>query len=342
MIVSLWVSAEMFLDFLEARQLERFRHVQHGVFGLEALLLDPFLDDRLVLHDFHARLEHVERHPGKPFGVQLAQLVLVIVMVRRTEDDAAHAALRDECVTALRRLHGRALGQVERGEMSFQDVCDGLVLAQPRRFVERANKQRLRDRRSGTGILPVSCFGSRRRGRRRHYFLHVQLDGITLRLLQNEPRNVEQRIGAAGHLDLARERLDAVFVGQKSDGDFRQRRGRLGAFRRFTTIVTTPAKSAFAVAELGAAARRAASATTFATAAKTAAFAARAAAFAGFAAEAAFGLHALVAGEFFKAVGLGFPLRPRRLKQLFKVKSEIGNSVHVKSIAPSCGAENES
>ena len=108
---------------------------------LEALLLDPFFDDGLVLHDFHARLEHVERHPRKFFRVQLAQLVLVIVIIRRAENDAAQAALRDERVNALRRLRRRALGLVKRGEMIFENVRDGFVLARPRRIVQRADKK---------------------------------------------------------------------------------------------------------------------------------------------------------------------------------------------------------
>ena len=101
---------------------------------------------------------------AKTLGVQLAQLVLVIVMVRRAEDDAAHAALRDKGVSALRRLDSRALGLIERGEMIFQDVRDSFVFAQPRRLVERTNKQRLRDCAVG-------------------FLLDVQPDGITFRLL---------------------------------------------------------------------------------------------------------------------------------------------------------------
>ena len=64
-------------------------------------------------------------------------------MVRRAEDDAAQAALRDERVNALRRLRRRAFGLVKRGEMIFEHVRDGFVLARPRRIVERADKQLL-------------------------------------------------------------------------------------------------------------------------------------------------------------------------------------------------------
>ncbi len=136
--------AEMLFHFFHRRQLERLRHVEAVVFRLEALLLDPFFHDGLVLHDFHARLEHVERHPRKFFRVQLAQLVLVIVIIRRAKNDAAQAALRDERVNALRRFRRRAFGLVKRGEMIFENVRDGFVLARPRRIVQRADEKLLR------------------------------------------------------------------------------------------------------------------------------------------------------------------------------------------------------
>jgi len=59
----------------------------------------------------------------------------------------------------------RAFGLVKRGEMNLEHVRDGLVLAQPRRVVERAGEQRLFDRAIGV-------------------FLNRELDGVTLRLRQ--------------------------------------------------------------------------------------------------------------------------------------------------------------
>ena len=124
--------AEMFFHFFERWQRERLRHVEADVLRLEALLLDPFLHDRFFLHDSHARLEHVERHPRKLFCVQLAQLVLVIVIIRRAENDTAHAALRDERINALGRFRRGAFSLVKRGEMIFEDVRDSIFFARPR------------------------------------------------------------------------------------------------------------------------------------------------------------------------------------------------------------------
>jgi hypothetical protein len=109
--------AEMFLHFFHGGELEGLRHIQADVFCLEAQVLDPFLDHRLVLDDLHPRLEQVERHPRKFLRVQLAQLVLVIVIIRRAEDDPAHAALRHEGINTLRRFGGRAFGLIERAKM---------------------------------------------------------------------------------------------------------------------------------------------------------------------------------------------------------------------------------
>ena len=48
--------------------------------------------------------------------------------------------------------------------------------------------------------------------------------------VQNHPRDLKQRIGAAVHLDLPGERFDAIFIGRESDVDVRQRRGSGGTF----------------------------------------------------------------------------------------------------------------
>ena len=136
--------------------------------------------------------------------MHLAQLVLVIVMIRRAENDTAQTTLRHKRVRALGRLGGRAFGLVERGEMFQQHMRDDLLLAQPQRFIQRANKQRLH--RLAPGIL-----------------LHRKPDRVTLRLLQNQPRDVKQRIRPARHLDLPRQGLDALLVRHQRRVDFRQR-----------------------------------------------------------------------------------------------------------------------
>src|SRR5260221_3149753 len=143
--------------------------------------------------------------------------------------------------------------------MLFRYVREGLVLRKPRRVVERADEKLLRDCAVG-------------------FFLHRKLDGVTLRLVQDKLRDLEKRIATSGHLDLARERFDAIFGGDKCDGDFRQRWRRFGTLAAFVPVIATVVaarKSRFAVAKLEVAARRAA--TTFA--ART--IAARGAAFAG-------------------------------------------------------------
>ena len=303
--------AEMFLHLLPARKLERLRHVQAGVFGRKTLLLDPLFDDFLVLHDFDARLEGVERHPGEPLGVQFAELVLVIVVVRRPENLAAHAALRHKSVFALGRFGGRAFGLVKRGKMNLEHVRDRLVLAQPRRVIERAGEQRLYDRAIGV-------------------FLHPELDGVTLRLRQNNLRNLEQRIRAAGHLDLARERFDAVFVRQKRDGDFRQWRGwfEVPPCGTFAPVIAL-GKSFLAVAELSTTGTRrtgtAALAERVRARSTAPAFARAVFASGGF------------AGELRVRVDGRFSLRPSGQEKLFQINFDVRNTTHIKSMPRHAG-----
>ena len=109
--------AEVLLHLFHGGHPERLGQVEADVFRLPALVIHPLLDDLLVAHDAHPRLVFLERHPGEAFGVQLAQLVLVVVVVGRAQDDAAHAALGDKGVLAFRRLGRRAFGLVERGEV---------------------------------------------------------------------------------------------------------------------------------------------------------------------------------------------------------------------------------
>jgi hypothetical protein len=93
-----------------------------------------------------------------------------------------------------------------------------------------------------------------------------------------------------------------------------------------TAVAATKTSFAVTTAKLGTAARRR-TATAFATA-TAAGIAARGAAFTGLATEAALGLDAFVPGEFFKAVGLGFSLRPRGLEEIFQVEVEFGTGAH--------------
>ncbi len=163
------------------------------------------------------------------------------------------------------------------------------------------------------------------------FFLGRELDGIAFRLLQNQQRDLEQRIRAARHLDLPRELFDAALFRDERDVQLRQRRGRFGPFAaRFIAPVAATETAAFAVAKLGTAARRAAA--TFTAAAKAAAGPSRRGPrrSPGLPLKRAFGLDAFVAGELFKIVGLGFPLRPRGLEEIFQVEVEIGSVAHEK------------
>src|SRR5437867_8068750 len=102
--------AKVLFHFLATAESLRLRHIQTGEFGLPALLFDPLFDDGLVLDDFHLRLVHLEGHSRKTLRVQLAQFVLVIVIVWRAKNGAAETALRDKGVGAFGRISRRALG----------------------------------------------------------------------------------------------------------------------------------------------------------------------------------------------------------------------------------------
>ena len=122
----------MFFHFFQRRELERLRHIQTNIFRFKALVFHPFFHDGFVLHDFHAFLELIERHPRKLFRVQLAQLILVIVMIRRTQDRAAQTALRDERINTFRRLGLHAFRRVKCGEMIFEHMRHRVILIEPR------------------------------------------------------------------------------------------------------------------------------------------------------------------------------------------------------------------
>ena len=139
----------MLLHFLERGQAERFRHIQADEFRLETLVFHPFLDHGLVPHNFDARFIHLERHPGKTLGMELVELVLVIVMIRRPKNHTAQTALGDKRVNSLGRVRGRALGGVKSRKMIFEHVRHGLIFAEPGRVIQRAGKQRLFGRAIG-------------------------------------------------------------------------------------------------------------------------------------------------------------------------------------------------
>ena len=118
--------------------------------------------------------------------MKFAKLILVVVIIRRPKDRAAHAALSDKRVCAFWPIDFRSLGLVKCGEMFVDDVANCFVLRNPDSFVQRANVERLE--RFAFGV-----------------FLRGQGDVVPLGLLQNHLGDVEQRVGAPCHLDLARQ-----------------------------------------------------------------------------------------------------------------------------------------
>src|SRR5437773_6534539 len=211
--------AKMLFHFLATAESLRLRHIQTGEFGFPALLFDPLFDDGLVLHDFHLRLVHLEGHSRKTLAVQLAQFVLVIVIVRRAENGAAETALCDKRVRAFRRIGRRALRLVKRVEVFSRHVIDGVRLGKPERVVQIANPKRL-------GRLAIRLFHDAKR------------DVIAVGFFQDQMGDVENRIGATGQFDLARQRFKALLLRREVEGDLRQRLVRFASFLAARLIVT--------------------------------------------------------------------------------------------------------
>ena len=78
---------------------------------------------------------------------------------------------------------------------------DGFLFGKPERLVQSANKERL-------NRLALSVF------------LDAERDRMALRFLQNHLRNPKERVGPAGHLDLACQGFDPLIIGEQGDIDF--------------------------------------------------------------------------------------------------------------------------
>src|SRR5260370_1278811 len=160
----------MLLDGFPAGQAKGLGHVQADIFRFPALVLDPFLDHLFVTHDFDAGLEGFDRHPREAVGVELAQLVLVIVMVGRAEDHAAEAALRHESIFAFRRLGGSAFAGcaeiagtavIARRARSAGTALSGAWAVIAGRPVTRAAfPARWRALLPATAVIPCAAFGA--------------------------------------------------------------------------------------------------------------------------------------------------------------------------------------
>jgi hypothetical protein len=120
--------AEMFFHLLHAVQAHRLGQIQTHILRFPALVFDPLLYHLFVAHDLDARFVGVKRQARKTFGVQFAQLVLIIVMIRRSQHGPADAALSHERVLAFGRFGGGALSLVEGHKMLLQHMRHGFLL----------------------------------------------------------------------------------------------------------------------------------------------------------------------------------------------------------------------
>src|SRR5262245_27772768 len=106
-------------------------------------------------------------------------------------------------------------------------MCHRFFLTQPNGVIQRAQEK---------GLSWISF----------RIFLYGESNGVSLRLLNYEKRDVEQRECAAGHLDLACHGFDALFIGHKCNVDFRQRLGRFATFGKAPAVVAALATAVVA------------------------------------------------------------------------------------------------
>ena len=189
------------------------------IFSLPLGLFQPRVDGLLLLHDTDAAFEFLKRHPRQALGMEGHQPVLVIVMIRRAEVFIGHTALSHEGEVTLGPFSLRLARFVKFIEVLAQGVPHGLILVEPRSAIELAGEQAL------------GHFAAR-------LFLHAQPDGVTRRALEHEQRNLKERIGTAGELDLFGDGFHAIGVRHKIHLQIQLRR--LWAFKISTTRIAAP------------------------------------------------------------------------------------------------------
>ena len=185
----------MFGDFGETAQRLRFRSL--GRIGRvinirETLLLLPLRHRLLVANGSHAGFENIERNIREPLGMKLPELELVIVVVRRTEKNAAHPALGDGREFALRRIDRNTILAIERLRRDSGGVGLSLGLREPERGIGN-NTEKLR---------PRDAFET-----------HPVAGGF----FQHESREIEKRVGFGVRLDLLDEALDSALLGEETN-----------------------------------------------------------------------------------------------------------------------------
>ena len=91
------------------------------------------LEARAMLDIAYAWLEHWMRGrtwaSGEAFSMELAELILIIVVIGRTEHDPTDSTLSHESVFPLGRFGSGAFRLVESAEMLLDNVIDGITFA---------------------------------------------------------------------------------------------------------------------------------------------------------------------------------------------------------------------
>src|SRR2546430_8780732 len=126
---------------LHISEAQRLGHVEAQILCFPALLIDPLFDYFLVANDPNPRFVCFKRHAAKPFAMNFSKLVLVIMIIGRSQDDTAHTALSNESIFSFRWFGGGAFGLVKSAKMFPEDMADSFVLVQPERIIQRANKK---------------------------------------------------------------------------------------------------------------------------------------------------------------------------------------------------------
>ncbi len=119
------VFQEMGFDFSKILKSDGFSSLgcfDGVIHALRALLVLPFLNDRLFAHHTNARGVSLEGHVGKTLTVDFPKLGLVVVMIGWPDKHIAHPALSNVGEGSLWWLHCDSLLRVEDRDLASQCV----------------------------------------------------------------------------------------------------------------------------------------------------------------------------------------------------------------------------
>ena len=215
------VTAEVrfhFRDRLERRHgLHAFRGCllgQRDELGGGRLGFLPFLESGFVLFDADTRLVALQREVGEALAVQAGDIALEIVVVRRAEEDAGEAAHGHRGEVPLRCFQRDGFLAVELVDgRRIEQVADRLFAGNPQGAVGRAVEEF--GRAGGSGM---TCGWRVRSGfallgtRPEWHELHL----IAGAVLKEEPGHIEDRVGVARGLHLARHRFHGARIGNQA------------------------------------------------------------------------------------------------------------------------------